>query len=478
MSKVKARLQLLRTLLLLSLAGLSSASLASSEELFGAELGAWLERTAVPELTEVLGRHPKFSGETIRVVTMRDGKPSSVTDGLSQALRAQLTHKLSRSGNIRIAWLDAALPCAAVTRSVPYLLGVETLRRGRRKAEVRIALVDVEEAVWVPGVNLHWSGVLTANEHQALATQHTSAPAGTLASPIELADYDRVAEQLMARINCNLRHALEGEVFILAQKSSELAGLALHLRQRIGTSPRLSIARREADADWLLEMQLSEVEGVGHELVLELRSTDQDLDQALQRLAAVYVRPAHSLMKRTAGPSVQVSAVTVPRIKQRQGPLLRSMKMVEPALSNRCRMSGDARGSSPVQGVGCVEVELALLRASYLVVFQTEASGRLALPDCAAPRNRVNGLKRFRLSPRGSSARVYAVATQDRALARRVHESLREAAVNCSRPAKPIRGVWLERTVALLDRHTGAYEWRDIQIPDLDTVPGAIVSRR
>jgi hypothetical protein len=282
----------------------------------------------------------------------------------------------------------------------------------------------------------------------------------------------------MARIDCNLKHGLDGDVFILAHKSPELTGLALHLRQRIGTSPRLSIARRKADADWLLEMQLSEVEGVGHKLVLELRSADQDLEQAQQRLAAVYVHPAASAVKASVGSSTQVSAATIPTKKQQQGPWLGSMELVEPALSNRCRMSGHARVLPPAQGVGCIEVELALLRASYLVVFQTEATGRLALPDCAAPRNRVNGLKRFRLSPKGSSAGVYALATQDQSLARRVHERLREVAVNCSSPAKNIRVDWLERLVAELDRHAGAYEWRDVQIPNLDAVPGAIVSRR
>ncbi len=470
MSKASARWQLLRAMLLLSVVGMSAASNASSGELFGAALGAWLERTAVPELTEILGRHPKFSGETIRVVTMRDGRPSNVTDGLSQALRAQLTHKLSRSGNIRIAWLDAASPCAAVTRKVPYLLGVETLGHGH-KAEVRIALVDVEEAVWVPGVNLHWSGVLTAAERKALATQHSIAPAGTLASPIALADYNRIAEQLMARINCNLKHGLDGDVFILAHKAPELAGLVLALRQQIGTSARLSIARREADADWLLEMQLDQVEGVGYELVLQLRSTAQDLDRAQQRLAAVFVNPLGGL-------STQVSAVarTVP--KQLPRPSLGSMQLVEPGQGSRCATSGRTRASSPALGVDCVEVELALLHASYLVVFQTEASGRLALPDCNAPRNKVNGRKRFRLSPKGLRAGVYAVTTQDRALARRVHDSLREAAINCSKRATTIKADWLERTVALLDRHAGAYEWRVLQIPKQDPVQGVIVSRR
>ena len=48
---------------------------AAEERLLTGALGRWLSDSAAPELAEALGRHPRFKGEVIRIVAMRNGKP-------------------------------------------------------------------------------------------------------------------------------------------------------------------------------------------------------------------------------------------------------------------------------------------------------------------------------------------------------------------------------------------------------------------
>ena len=62
---------LLRISLVCLLLTLGDAVDASSSLLTG-ELGRWLETTAAPELVDVLSKHPRFKGETIRFTLDHD----------------------------------------------------------------------------------------------------------------------------------------------------------------------------------------------------------------------------------------------------------------------------------------------------------------------------------------------------------------------------------------------------------------------
>ena len=181
--------------MILSLAILSAMSQAASGELFGGELGNWLSRDAQPTLVKLLSSHPRFHGERVRVVVMRDGQPATESDGLSQAIRAQLTHELAQIDNVQLVWGDSRRGCE-VPRKTPYLLGVEVSQESRTRYLVRIAMVDVEEGAWVSGASLQWRGQLTQEERRVRQLASVEGTAGTIDKPLPAHNRAAVVEQL------------------------------------------------------------------------------------------------------------------------------------------------------------------------------------------------------------------------------------------------------------------------------------------
>ena len=104
--------------LFLGLMAIAPFSQAASQELFGGALGDWLRRDAQTKLTELLSSHPRFHGERIRVVVMREGQPATESDGLTQAIRAQLTHKLAQIDNVQLVWGETS-SCLLYTSPSP-----------------------------------------------------------------------------------------------------------------------------------------------------------------------------------------------------------------------------------------------------------------------------------------------------------------------------------------------------------------------
>jgi len=170
----------------------AAGALAATSEVFGGPLGSWLRAEAIPEFTALLGQHPRFKGERIRVVGMQDGVPVTQSNALGQALRSELTNKLTRIKGVQIAWQAPSAGCG-VPLQAPYLLGVEVIEERRGQVLVRIAMVDVEEGVWVSGAHQQWRGALTLEERRALATPLVDAPAGTIDAPLASRNIAKIA---------------------------------------------------------------------------------------------------------------------------------------------------------------------------------------------------------------------------------------------------------------------------------------------
>ena len=151
---------------------------AADTGLLNAALGRWIETEAAPALAESIAKHPRFQGETVRVVSMRDGRPLDRGSRLHQAVEQHLTQRLLQYPGVRIAWNDNEQPCGT-PQPVAYLLGIELERDGSQQHKVNIGMIDVSESVWVSGVSLSWAGRLSAAERTAfgaVSRRHPAAP--------------------------------------------------------------------------------------------------------------------------------------------------------------------------------------------------------------------------------------------------------------------------------------------------------------
>ena len=118
-------------------------------------LQRWLDAELAPYLAEQLGRHPRFKGEPVMLVSLDGPDIQPDIDGLTRSLRDQLMDRLLSEPGVRLPWqpqqrqeqhhrrLERA-NCARI-RDADYYIGIEITRSAadRYRAE-QITAEDVQ----------------------------------------------------------------------------------------------------------------------------------------------------------------------------------------------------------------------------------------------------------------------------------------------------------------------------------------------
>lgn len=438
---------------------------AASGGLLGGDLGHWLNTAAGPALLEILDHHPRFHGETLRVLPMQGGKPTSQSNRLSVALQRALEHQLLQSTSVRIAARDTTGPCG-VQADIPYLLGVEIERDGADRYRVHLAVTDVDEGIWVNGASQTWSGRLTTSQRAALRERASSDDPGSLANPLALSEPGAIADALNAQLRCALRTLPQTDVRLVTD-DPDLEGVRRQMDSRLRGSTRLRTVSGPAPEASLLRIR-SSAPGPRRDVVLELE--DPQGSRAAQRLASVAV----------AGFDVEPAGVpsTRPIAGSPPAPLptdwLSGLRFQPVAPTGVCREAPYA---------ACVEVELDLLQPLYLMVFQTH-DGRLDVPSCGRTPNRRTGEQRFRFSLQpartasaAADAGFYAIVTNDTTLARLIAQHLAKgpgACRNRGASAPATTDAWLSTLDLMLTQHADVTEWRALHLNHEPSGPVAL----
>lgn len=452
----------------------------ASSSLLTEELGRWLETYAAPELIDVLSNHPRFKGETIRFVTMKEGKPTDNSDKLTQAVQQFLTQRLLRDGNIRLAWLNHRPSCRA-PRQIPYLLGLEVSRRGTREHRVSIAMVDVEEAVWVSGIGLSWAGRLTHDERRALKTPVSDTYRGSIASPLPVTDTAEIVRILKERMGCSLKGGLEGTVYVTSSEIRELTGLIHALDNELSITPIAALTNNQADADWLMFATVEPVGNGSYELIISLQPMEGSKEdrkggkESAQRVASVFItgiKPTEPSVTPTQ--DQQSPAELTSPIITHSAPPLRYHKL----LTTLSMEPSSRAGICDVRRAGtnaCVEVGFELLESAYLLVFRTafQTEGFQVTPTSCKGRiqGSAAGPHRYRLRVLPTArpvnrpdAGIYVLATKDKSVAATFSRHLRRAPGACEGFSRESLESWVERFQLLLHKHGESMQWRALHM--------------
>ena len=113
----------------------------------------WSLEREVPELGRTLGEHPRFKGETIKLVSLTAGQPTDRASRLHEAVEAHLTQRLLKTSGVRIAWSDQPQKHCGVVEQPAYLLGVAIETDGSYYHKLNIRMIDVSESVWGEAVD-------------------------------------------------------------------------------------------------------------------------------------------------------------------------------------------------------------------------------------------------------------------------------------------------------------------------------------
>jgi hypothetical protein len=472
---------------------LANVCLAST--LLTGDLGRWLNDKAFPALVQSLANHPRFRGETVRVVAMRDGAPVPTTERLTQELQRELTHQLSEQDAVRIALPDAPKPCD-LPEDRPFLLGVEVVPVQGKQYRVNIAVVDRDEGVWVNGLNLRWEGTLTRTQRAALSQATSTGTPGSVGEPIPIADHRAVVDQLASQMECVLRSGVSGTLALKPTEHTALVPIVRELGARASALPGVMVTAPTDNPDWLLTTDLGGTMDRGSaELVLSLAPRDGGAPP--QRVASIWIsqpvapaRPAVASAppRPPVAPAAPPRASIVPPAPPRpsivppappiaSAPPRPPMSRVAPVTHGDSLMTPLRAVPSPATGIcvrsnaegRCVDIELGLASAAYLFVFHTDPTGVHVHACRDQPLTANAGAHRYRLTlerPSADTIDVYAVATREPDLARLLNDVLRAGPGACgARGASP--GAWFGRFKMLVDRYGLRIDWRSVHMsPD------------
>jgi hypothetical protein len=430
------------------------AAEAASGGLLGGELGRWLEKEAAPQLLDTLDRHPRFNGETLRIVAMRNGEPINTTDRLNLSIQQALEHRLLQSTSVRIATQGNPGRCDLRT-DIPYLLGVEVGGDGPSRHRVHLAIADVQEGLWVNGASKTWSGQLTSAQGAALRERISVAQPGSLANPLSIRDALAVANTLYGQLTCDLRSVPTSEVRLVTDEQ-QLDGVKRHIDTRLRASTELRSVATSAASAWTLRIRSTASVGSQRDVIMELE--DPTGVRPTQRLASVAVAGfgSRSTPEATSGtkPMPTLAAPSAPN-------WLSGLRHQPVPAEGICADQRDAV---------CMEVGLELYQPVYLLVFHTRGP-RIEMTGCGkAPGRRRDGERRFRVVVANNAHHsavadggFYAIATDRSDVARALQRHLDKAPGACRAKRGPATfDSWLGQLDQLLTRHGRSIQWQAI----------------
>jgi hypothetical protein len=417
-----------------------------------------------PKLGKTLGRHPRFKGETVRLVALTPGDPTGRSNRLAQAVERRLRERLLEFDGLRLA-ADRPQPDCEPPPPIAYLVRLEVAAAGARQGRVHIAVVDLAEAVWVSGISHRWQGALSAAERSALTAPIVHASPGTAGSPIPLEDPAAVAAAMKADLACALPRGLDGALYVATPEPLALSRVGLALQAELMFEPLAAVTPDREQARWLLTLEADDSAADVRELNLTLADAGGG---HRQRVASVFV--SGSLGGTGGGDVPAVVAAPVPEAMPRPEPpgLLTALEM-RPARPEGICDDRKARINS------CVEIAFELRERAYLFVVSTRDHAVVEAP-CDAAIERVDpGPRRYRIrvppgafavdaADTGPDAGFYVLAARERAVAQRLHDTLASAPGACSRAAGRQGAAWLEELDGVLHRLGDRVSWRAVHV--------------
>lgn len=447
---------------------------AAAGAVLDAELGRWLDDTAAPQLAEILSRHPRFQGETVRLVAVTPGSAPGRSNALARAVENRLRQHLLAVDGVRLA-VDGPRHSCEAPRSIGYLLRLEVSGQGRNNGRVHIAVVDVAESVWVSGISHQWQGRLTPAERSALEAPVNQASPGSSGSPIPLRSADAVASAIKADLACLLPRDLNGAVYIETPEDDALARVGLALQAELMYESFAAVTPARDDADWLLTLDTDNAAADVRELSLTLADAGGG---TRQKVASVFVSGGTRMPSGDAGAAASpeqgpAPAPAPPPVADTRPPVpdLLSALHMTPARAEGICDNRRARVNS------CVEVSFELTRPAYLFVLSTREH-TLADVSCDGTDARAEaGERRYRMrvapgnfavDPRdtGPDAGFYVLASRDRAVADELQTALTGAPGQCGRPrgGTTAHARWLSDLRRVLHDHGGQIAWRALHV--------------
>ena len=223
------------------------------------DAAAWVALNVAPSLVRELSSHPRFRGESIRIVVFADDRPAASSNAFALSLRDRLATAIFDTPGIRMAAdrdPDDRLDCTST--EVDYYIGLQISDAGNGEHRIDLRTLDIADRSWVTGFDLTWQGALTQSQRQALDTQRADPWfRGARTAPYETEQSDLLAADLARDLACASLRQTVGEYVVLLQPSEEdlLGNTAELVRSNLASLASVQFTDDPARANAILRGQ-------------------------------------------------------------------------------------------------------------------------------------------------------------------------------------------------------------------------------
>ncbi|MDH3508399.1 MAG: hypothetical protein OEQ25_14790 [Gammaproteobacteria bacterium] len=487
------------------------------------DLDRWVDRDLVPFVRQQLIVHPRFKGETVMFVVLKDNVPAPVTNALALSLRDRLLDAAVDTPGVSIGWQQGRAATQSGAQSIDcsrddvhYYIGLELKQQLDSSYAVTVRALDLEDRSWVTGFGKSWQGQLSTIERQAMRqSRKDSTFLGARDAPFSLAQTDLLAAHLAHELSCELLRGVEGEYVVeAAQNEPEhavLGGTVELVSNNLANHTAIELSGDVSRVNASLSGKAHAVDGPLYQYWLTLTPiADVEGVSALSTSAYVLL-PGYELAQNhtdTVVPAAESppALVTAPRQVVRA-----SVSMPN---AGKDALLGPLRIVTPSQAADCMTTEHSLVRdARYwpgrracslltatansdAIVFFLEHQAnhglvRLGGPDCrartaatiarsdaplqfpipqTASRPRANETYEWLVTPDRDT--FYAVAVSDARAARSIANHMDKLPMRCSEAMRSgLRDTalqsWLDEFATLAAHSSKHFDWRAIVVTDV-----------
>lgn len=446
----------LRVLLFFNLLLVSTGVYAS--RVIEGSLGSWIAQDVTPMLSKLLTHHPRFKGEPIKIMAMSDGVPIAVNNKLTDRIREQITEDLLTSAGVKIVF-DDANRCKPI--KVNTILGIEVEKHTSGNHRVSVAMVDIEEGIWLNGTNISWNGKLNSSQRRAL---NTSVKRPVASSILAFNHTAEIAAALYDQVQCN--DEIMPPVFF--EQAGDDSGQAVlrRLREKVSKSLLTTIDRHSAASIISLESPDFYPADGQRRLMASYILGLANIDNPLQVYRIGEVRVSQ---QGNSGAIISRSDAAYPNTNNVPAPdILSDIHIVHhQSRDNACEP----------RKKDCVDVSFVLNQPAYTVLFYS-VDGRTAPLRCKAPGQKQRGKQHYGLNvpagnnPNRPTVGFYVLAFKDRSAARQIHDAIRKNAPRCGGHPQPT-AAWVTSFHQLLvsnnDQYRGRSDWRSIHLTRINS---------
>ena len=458
------------------------------------QLDRWIDRDLVPFVQQQLVMHPRFKGETVMFVVLKDNAPAAVSNALALSLRDRLLDAAVDTKGVSIGWQQgrqgtANLQSGDCSRdSVHYYIGIEITQNLDSSYSVGVRALDLEDRNWVTGFGRSWRGNLSAIQRQAMRQKRVDETfLGAREVPFTMAQTDLLAAHLAHELGCRLLQGREEQYVVaaapVASKDNELQGAVQLVSNNLARREALQLTtdRAQANADLIGKAHPIDGDLYQYWVTITPRNPDGELN-ALSSSAYVQLpwNSAANADQVAAGPAspderakpAPAARVSIPNAGA--DALLSPLRIVRPDSARYSLLQSQAKSDAIVfflahqANNGLVRLGDAECRERTVArLARSDEPLSFRIPAAMTSNLKLTETYEWFVEPDVDT--YYALAVSNAKVARHIANLIDELPIRCTQSVRPgLRGddlrLWMEQLALVTAKSSEYVDWRGVRV--------------